>query len=332
MKQYEYYVKGTIMGRRRYEHYTEEVDSQELVEYEEEIRSLFPTDENGNLDPDDELSQYLHESAGWEKANLFGVVTEIWVNVKNIEGTLYSWTEVTANRELNEIEKEALLDYLSGQFSDGYGEGLEQQEFTSYTDTDVVEEWDEEEQETYMEEVETRVDMYLHLWQPKNFKIEFVEDINSDLKYAVKEGFITENELCEAQHIIFNINGEDYGLFLSQIKEYIPIKEIKSVSYFQFEGMEEYGGAYKVIDIDGNIRVFGWIDFRNGLDELKGLIKPKCKLVGEDGNIFNLIGIASRSLCHAGLADKATEMSQKVMHCGSYTEALSIIMEYVEVE
>lgn len=60
--------------------------------------------------------------------------------------------------------------------------------------------------------------------------------------------------------------------------------------------------------------------------------KPKCKLIGEDGNIFNLIGIASRSLRLAGLEDKAKEMSEKVMHCGSYTEALSIIMEYVEVE
>ena len=331
MKQYKYTVKGTILGSRRYEDYTENVNSQELVEYEEEIRSLFPADEDGNLDPDDELSQYIHES-GDRDGMLYGVVTEIWVNVKNIKGTLYSWTEVTANRELNEIEKDALLAYLTGQFSDGYGEGLEQHEFNSYTETEESEEWDEEEQETYMSEYDVRVDMYLHLWQHKNFHLEFVETINSDLIYAAKEGFITVNELCEAQNIAFNINSEDYGLFLSQIKEYIPIKEIKSVSYFQFEGMEEYGGAYKVIDIDGNIRVFGWTDFRNGLDELKGLIKPKCKLVGEDGNIFNLIGVAARSLRRAGLADKATEMSQKVTQSQSYTEALSIIMEYVEAE
>ena len=62
MKQHKYAIKGTIIGSRCYEDYTEDVDSQELVEYEEEIRSLFPTDENGNLDPDDELSQYIHES------------------------------------------------------------------------------------------------------------------------------------------------------------------------------------------------------------------------------------------------------------------------------
>lgn len=60
--------------------------------------------------------------------------------------------------------------------------------------------------------------------------------------------------------------------------------------------------------------------------------KPVAKLIGEDGNIFNLIGIASRSLKAAGQKDKATEMSQRVMSSGSYDEALSIIMEYVEVE
>ena len=60
--------------------------------------------------------------------------------------------------------------------------------------------------------------------------------------------------------------------------------------------------------------------------------KPKAKLIGADGNIFNLIGIASRSLKIADQNDKATEMSKRVMSSGSYDEALSIIMEYVEVE
>lgn len=60
--------------------------------------------------------------------------------------------------------------------------------------------------------------------------------------------------------------------------------------------------------------------------------KPKAKLIGADGNVFNLIGIASRSLKRAGQNDKAAEMSERVMNSASYDEALSIIMEYVEVE
>jgi len=59
--------------------------------------------------------------------------------------------------------------------------------------------------------------------------------------------------------------------------------------------------------------------------------KPKCKLTGENGNIFNLIGKASRTLKRAGLVAQAEEMAEKVMKSGSYHEALNIIGEYVEV-
>ena len=34
-------------------------------------------------------------------------------------------------------------------------------------------------------------------------------------------------------------------------------------------------------------------------------MKPKCKLVGENGNIFNLMGIAARTLKRAGLREEA---------------------------
>jgi hypothetical protein len=38
--------------------------------------------------------------------------------------------------------------------------------------------------------------------------------------------------------------------------------------------------------------------------------KPRCKLIGQDGNVFNLIGIARRTLSRAGQDDKAKEMSE----------------------
>lgn len=59
--------------------------------------------------------------------------------------------------------------------------------------------------------------------------------------------------------------------------------------------------------------------------------KPVVKLIGENGNIFNLMAIASRSLRAAGQKDKATEMSNRVMSSSSYDEALCVIMDYVEV-
>jgi len=58
--------------------------------------------------------------------------------------------------------------------------------------------------------------------------------------------------------------------------------------------------------------------------------KPKCKLVGKDGNVFNLIGLASRALKDAGMRDQAKEMTEKCFAAHSYDEALQIIMTYVE--
>ena len=59
--------------------------------------------------------------------------------------------------------------------------------------------------------------------------------------------------------------------------------------------------------------------------------KPNCPLIGTDGNIFNLVGIASRTLKKNGLSEQASEMTSKVYKSGSYEEALGIIGEYVNI-
>ena len=59
--------------------------------------------------------------------------------------------------------------------------------------------------------------------------------------------------------------------------------------------------------------------------------KPKCPLIGQDGNIFNLMGIASNTLKRNGMPDKAKEMCERITSSESYVEALSIIDEYVEI-
>ena len=323
MNQYKYYVKGTVKGSKCYETHTEDMYYWELLDYAEEIQDLF------TKDPVDELAQYIHDDC-----IIHGVVTEIWVSVKIIDKIMYSWTEVTANRSLTDIEKGALLDYLTGQFSDGYGEGLEQQEFGSETEYESEEVWDEESQEYYEDEWEVRADMYLHLWQPKGFQLELVEDKKdySWLKCAVEDGDISLSEFNIAKNIDFNINGEDYGLFLGQIKDFLKIEDIKNVSYYILDSSIDFDGAYQVVLKNGQTKLFGWKDFQSGLEEIIEIIKPKCKLIGEDGNIFNLMGIASRTLQRAGLSDKADEMKDRIINSNSYSEALSIICEYVKVE
>ena len=59
--------------------------------------------------------------------------------------------------------------------------------------------------------------------------------------------------------------------------------------------------------------------------------KPDCPLIGKDGNIFNLIGIASKTLRDNGMPEQAVEMRDKVRASGSYEEALYVIGEYVNI-
>ena len=54
--------------------------------------------------------------------------------------------------------------------------------------------------------------------------------------------------------------------------------------------------------------------------------KPKMNLVGEDGNVFAILGRASRAL------QQAKEMFDRVTSSDDYYEALNIISEYVETE
>ena len=60
--------------------------------------------------------------------------------------------------------------------------------------------------------------------------------------------------------------------------------------------------------------------------------RPKMRLSGMDGNIFSILGNASRLLRRDGQADRAKEMADRVFASGSYEQALSIISEYVETE
>lgn len=60
--------------------------------------------------------------------------------------------------------------------------------------------------------------------------------------------------------------------------------------------------------------------------------KPKCKLIGENGNIFCLLSIASETLEKANMKKEAKKMFDRVMNSQSYSESLDIISEYVGVE
>ena len=60
--------------------------------------------------------------------------------------------------------------------------------------------------------------------------------------------------------------------------------------------------------------------------------KPKAPLIGADGNIFNLMGVASKVLKRNQMMKEANEMVNRITQgAQSYEEALMIIDEYVEI-
>ncbi len=61
--------------------------------------------------------------------------------------------------------------------------------------------------------------------------------------------------------------------------------------------------------------------------------KPDCPLISENGNIFNLMGIAARTLRKCGRQEQAEEMWERIMggECHDYYAALYVIGEYVNI-
>lgn len=58
--------------------------------------------------------------------------------------------------------------------------------------------------------------------------------------------------------------------------------------------------------------------------------RPRVRLIGQDSNIFNIAGIARKSLTRAGMHNEATEMTERISLAKNYDHAISIIMEYVD--
>lgn len=56
------------------------------------------------------------------------------------------------------------------------------------------------------------------------------------------------------------------------------------------------------------------------------------KLIGEDGNVFAIIGRVAGNLKRAGYRDEAKEFQTTALKCSSYNEVLALVQNYVIVE
>ena len=124
--------------------------------------------------------------------------------------------------------------------------------------------------------------------------------------------------------------------------------KFEAASVFQYDGLTNLLFAFDGVKLDmGRLAVwrlqthsqFGgtWLsDYVP--NRLGGFIReqepahPKMNLVGHDGNIFGILGRASRLLKAAGQQEQADEMFRRVTSSGSYEEALRIVSEYVDTE
>ena len=190
-------------------------DGHELLEYETAIRDAV---ENDTRDFGGDLMQYYHEDD-----SVRSKVVSAVPSVEICGNKLCVCLTVELKETLLDDEQTVLCNYISGQYSDGWGEGFEQRDI--------------------------RVDdgtLAVHFWQEDGFK-------------------------------------------MTPSFEKIPKPE-------------------------------------------KNSLRPKMQLIGQDGNIFAIMGRASLLLKNAGQSDKAKEMCNRVMASKSYNAALAIVSEYVETE
>lgn len=96
--------------------------------------------------------------------------------------------------------------------------------------------------------------------------------------------------------------------------------DVGKLAMWRLQTHSNFGGKWLSDYVDN--RLGGFVDKQQ---------KPDCKLIGEDGNIFNLMGIASKTLRQNGMAEQAVEMRDRICASGSYGEALCIIGDYVNI-
>lgn len=194
------------------------MDGHDLLQYADAVDEAVKKD---IADFNGDLMQYYHEDDS-VRSKVVSVVPSVEIHGNKLCGCL----NVELRESLNEGEQAVLCDYISGQYSDGWGEGFEQRDIRVEDGTLAV-----------------------HFWQDHDF----------------------------------------------ELKRDVP----------------------------------DMTEFNKLLNRPK---KPKMQLIGQDGNIFAIMGRASRLLKSSGQGNKAKEMRDRVMSCDSYQKALNIVSEYVETE
>ena len=117
---------------------------------------------------DGDLAKYADARNG---DSYYKKLKRIHVSVEIYNHELYGVANCTVADDWNETDTEQLKSYLTGQWADGFGEGLEQQDVAAFTELESYEEYDEENDEFYESECEVSYYVTVSFWQDKNYRI-----------------------------------------------------------------------------------------------------------------------------------------------------------------
>lgn len=104
--------------------------------------------------------------------------------------------------------------------------------------------------------------------------------------------------------------------------------DIGRLAIWRLETRENFGSTWLSDYVPNNLG--GFIEEQIEDSQILKNKRPKCPIIGADGNIFNVMGAASKTLKSSGMSEEAREMCSRITSSGCYEEALGIIMEYVE--
>ena len=174
-----------------------------------------------------------------------------------------------------------------------------------------------------------------------------IADFNGNLMQYYREDDSVRRKVVRAVPNVDEVNGELVGsLWVDTDAPLTAEEQAVFCAYISGQYSDGWGEGFEQREIDvgdGKLYVHFWQDHDFELKrdvpdmtEFNKLLnrpkKPKMQLIGQDGNIFAIMGRASRLLKSCGQGDKAKEMRDRVMSCDSYQKALSIVSEYVETE
>lgn len=169
------------------------------------------------------------------------------------------------------------------------------------------------------------------------FNIQNYESLNNkQLEMYIKEIMLAADALrYQSSRKIYSIDYQyhkDTGSYKQRIQRMHKLIDDLKTTLFSLDKQNPDRLFEKIIDECAHFR----FDINYQKEEEQNMNeksnKPKAALIGANGNIYNLMRIASRALNKHGQRQEAKEMVDRITkNAQSYPEALNILSQYVEV-